>query len=1534
MKFVTRITLLLFFFCAFAFTAGAVTASFRADVSSGCAPLVVHFTNTSTGATSYYWDLGNGTTSTLKDPSGTYLTAGTYTVKLVSTSGGTSVTYTMTITVYPLPVISFFADDTSVCPGTKVTFTSTTIGGVPGPMTYSWNFGDGFLGTGTPVTHVYNTAGYYNVTLTVTNSTGCINTLTVPAYMHVFNPPIPNFAVTASHLCSAPGTAFFTNLSSGTPALSYKWSFGDGGTSITTSPSHTYASVGSYPVKLVAKDGNGCIDSITVPGFITISNLIASFTSVSSTCLYSSVKFTNTTTGYTSCSWDFGDGATSVVPSPTHAYTVAGPYSVRLIVDDGYCVDTVIHSIMVNAGPVVSITRNPPRPCPPPVAITLANGGPSSATIKWIFGDGTPMGSGSSITHTYTNRGVDTIKMIATDPSTGCTDTTIRIDTFYDARLAIVDTPKKGCRPLKVNFSASVLTTAPDTLSPPHLYPWPITSYTWDFGDGSPTVTIPAPGTPPPHTYTSVGIWTVRVTALTSNGCIITDSVKVMAGDAPTVTGSAAPTHICWGKYIKIPIKVTSGMADEYFWAFSAPISSTLEETADSLIMYFPLPGTFTVTVSASYHGCMSVPYPIPVTMIVDSPMARMSKTFACYPRNTVNFFDNSLGDDTHLWIFGDGTTSPLANPVHSYPTLGIYTVQLATYNIRSGCRDTATEIIDLRPPIFDFVADRVAVCRDEIIHVTPIIVRDTPRSYDWYLNGTHIFDTFHVNPRTYVFTDTFFVTGLYTLSLVIKDHLGCDDTLTKTNYLIVAKPIAKILVTPPSGCRSLLVTFKDVSTDVTGVTLTNFDWTFGDGGTASVTTPTTTHVYTLNGSYSVDEIVTDNIGCKDTTHFSPIVVSRPLAAFHASNETPCAWDSTYFVNNSLDFVSSVWDFGDGSPTVSTMNTWHTYKAPGKYTVRLVVTDANGCKDTATYIDYIKITKPSASFHMSDSFAVCPPLTVVFYNTSGGGAIAYSWDFGDGNTSAILYPSDMYTKTGNYVVTLVAIDGNGCPDTAIGNVSIFGYAGAFTYTPLKGCSPLNVHFKSKFSNVASIIFDFADGVTSTPSTIDSADHVYTAPGEYIPKLILSDNTGCQNSSMGLDTIKVNKTDAAFTTEPTPVCERGTFNYKETSHSYFATTVVAWLWTFNNTDTSTLMSPTNSYSLAGTYPTSLRVTDSWGCIDSATQLVVVMPPPVIIASRDTIVCIGDGATMTGYGGVSYIWSPAATLNCTNCNPAIGSPKVVTTYTVTGTDKFGCTNIDTVTVRLKTKTISVGRGDTTVCFGVVVPLSDSGATKFTWVPAAGLSDPTSSNPLASPDTTTNYMVIAQLGSCIPDTNYVLVTIHPVPEVDAGPDQTMVAGMSADIRASGSNIYSISWGGDSTLSCNTCLTPKATPFQTTKYVIHVTSSFGCPNTDTLVIHIYCDKSQIFVPNAFTPNGDGENDVFYPRGRGISKVKSFRVYNRWGQLMFERSNIQLNDATNGWDGSYMGDMPRPDVFVYVVEAICDAGDAVNLKGDVTIIR
>jgi gliding motility-associated-like protein len=198
----------------------------------------------------------------------------------------------------------------------------------------------------------------------------------------------------------------------------------------------------------------------------------------------------------------------------------------------------------------------------------------------------------------------------------------------------------------------------------------------------------------------------------------------------------------------------------------------------------------------------------------------------------------------------------------------------------------------------------------------------------------------------------------------------------------------------------------------------------------------------------------------------------------------------------------------------------------------------------------------------------------------------------------------------------------------------------------------------------------------------------------------------------------------------------------------------------------------------------------------------------------------------------------------------------------------------------------------------------------------------------------MVIAQLGSCIPDTNYVTVLIHQLPTVSAGPDQSLLVGQLAYLHATGTLISSLLWSPAITLSCDTCADPIASMIHTTTYTATVLSDFGCKASDSVVIAMHCDVGQLFIPNTFTPNGDGQNDVFYPRGSGVSIIKSFRIYDRWGNLIFERMNIEINDASSAWDGSYKGSGPRPDVFVYVIEAVCATGQPIFVKGDVTLVK
>jgi len=1510
----TRRLLLFISFFLVSVTAKALTANFSADYISGCSPLVVHFTNSSTGATSYSWDLGNGTTSALTDVSGSYLTAGTYTVTLTAYGGGTSATHTLTITVYPSPTVSFYASDTSVCPGSPVTFISTTVAGVAGALSYTWNFGDGYTSTLTSPTHTYNTPGYYNITLVATNSQGCTSSLTLGAYVHVFTPATPSFSAASAYFCHAPATATFTNTSTGSGTLTYSWTFGDGATSTDVNPTHTYTAPGSYTVVLHVTDGNGCTDSIVHANYIYVGHLAASFTGPATACLYAPVTFINTSTTHISSHWNFGDGGVSNADTGIHAFSTTGVHTITLIVSDGYCSDTITGTINILPEPTGTFTTSPSHPCPAPSTV-LFSATTSGTSVSWSYGDG-GSGVGTTTSHTYATNGVDTVRMVVTDAN-GCKDTVVKYDTISDLVFVIADTPTSGCVPLTVNFAASLFSTVP-TNGP---YPYGVATYNWNFGDGSATSTA----SNPVHIYTAVGIYTVTATITTVNGCTAHDSAIISVGSPPVATFTATPLHVCYHHPVTFLATVISGPINQYSWNFGDGAGAV--DSFPSTSHTFIHPGTFAVTLTPYDNGCPGAPYTLPDSIIVDSPMAVINFLYNCIPYTQVAFTDNSLGDNTHIWIFGDGTTSTLSNPTHNFPSESTYTVTLATYNIASGCRDTATATVNLIPPLPVMHASDTALCPGGVVQFTPTVTGGVATAYYWAVNGTTL-----DNDTGAVFNDTFQTRGLYTIRLIIRDGHTCFDTLIRNNYIIVGKPIDTFVVSPPTGCAPLHVTFTDASTDVTGAYVTNYLWVFGDGVTATYSTSPTAHTYTAAGTYSIREIVTDNIGCKDTADMtSAITAWKPHATYYASNTYPCIAASVHFTNTSVGITSSYWMFGDGD--TSTLNSPnHTYASIGAYTVKLVVTDVHGCTDTASYAAYINVTKPHAGFYMDDSFSICPPLSVHYFNTSTG-ATGYAWGFGDGATSTAISPSDLYTTSGVYTVTMVATNIYGCKDTAYGHVNLYGYAGGFTYAPLSGCSPLTVTFHANIVNVPSIIWDYADGTTSSSSAIDSSVHVYTVPGAYVPKLILSDNTGCQNSSQGLDTIKVDGVKPGFKPVPNPVCLNNNVTFTDTSSSFFST-ITTWNWTLPDGSTSAVSSPSYLFNTVGTFPVTLNVTDGWGCTALVVENVTVHPPPTITASPDTTVCVGDPATLEAYGGVSYMWAPAASVSCNPCQTTQATPTVVTVYTVTGTDAFGCQSTDTVGVHLRTNTISGAWGDTAVCRNVGVPLFDTGGTKYTWLPASGLSDNTIANPVATPSVTTQYMAIAQLAGCIPDTNYVTVTVYQLPTVNAGPDQYLVAGQVAQLQATGTLIAQYLWTPAETLSCDSCSNPLASMPITTTYTVSVTSDRGCKSSDTVTIYLHCDESQVFIPNSFTPNGDGQNDVFYPRGSGISTIKSFRIYNRWGELLFERDNININDAQNAWDGSYKGGSPRADVYVYVIDAVCTTGAPINLKGDVTIIR
>lgn len=1486
------------------------TANFTSNTITGCAPLLVQFTDASTGGpTSWSWNFGNSATSVLQNPSTTYTAAGTYTVTLTATNASGSNTKTVTnyITVLGSPVVNFTANDTAGCPEHMVQFTNTTNLITPGAGTWNWSFGDGTSDVTENPSHNFPAPGYYNITLIATNSGGCTKSLTKTSYIHVYTPPVADFTSNAVSFCLAPATVNFTPTPVGTGPYTYSWNYGDGSNG--SSNSHTYNTPGNFTVTMVVTDANGCKDTIIKPSFINIGAPDAAFTGPTSGCPFQTLSFTNTSVGGGIASWDFGDGTTVSGTNAAHFWSAPGTYNLKLKMTSGACADSIIQLITINPTPVPNFTFSPDPPCPAPQTIAFTNTTTGGNSYLWYFDDG-----GSSTlanpTHTYTADQNFIVHLIATN-NFGCSDTLLKPINIYPMDLDAGASPYSGCVPLEVDFGNALYTTIPSGV----LYPYDVSTYSWNFGDGTTSA-----DSAPTHTYTVAGTYNVTLTITTVNGCTDQDNFQIHVGTKPNPSFTASPLISCVDE--PIIFTNTSTNATIYLWDFGDGGTSTSVNPTYN----YQITDTYTVTLTAYNNGCDSS-YTLPTPIIILPPTSQMNlPQVNCANPLEVTFTDASIGADSRIWYFGDGTSSTALNPVHTYPTLGAYNLSLVTFNNTTGCSDTLLKPLTLVNPTPVFVADDTAICKPDTVRFQAAYLNGTATDYTWKVGNTYYLDsTAHL---THYFPDT----GQYDVTVWIRDVNGCWDSLLKPKYILVAKPDAQFSAAPLLGCAPMLVTFTDQSTDVGPAVITSRQWTFGNGNSSTVTTPTTTQTYNA-GIFDITLIVTDNVGCKDTiTKNDYIEARKPHAIFTANDTTTCIGQNITFNNNSSGTaLTHSWDFGDGTSSTIAQAV-HAYAITGNFTVRLIVTDASGCKDTMTRTNYIDITRPDAAFTTNDTLGICPPLHTFFTNTSLN-ATSYAWVFGDGNSSILSNPDNVYSAAGLYQPMLIATDVNGCKDTATAQtVNVLGYAGGLSYTPLQGCVPLEVTFTATLSNVPSIVWDFSDGVTE-PANGNSTTHTYVTPGAYIPKLILSDGAGCLNSSDGIDTIKVDAVIADFSV--TPPCEQTVIQFADASQTFFSP-ITAWEWAFTNGTpaTSSVSNPTQYYPAAGNYNVSLITTNGNGCKDTVDKSVTIFPLPLIEAFGDTVICSGDAATLNAQGGVSYTWAPTATVD----NPAAQNPKASptspTSYVVTGTDINGCQNRDSVQVDIQFKTTFISANGGAICDDSTFQLSASGAQQYLWSPSETLNDATIAEPLASPHSTTNYLVIAKEGSCIPDSNIVSVVVYPKPTIDAGADVTMIAGSSVILVVTATNTERFKWAPAESLTCDDCSNPTAAPLSTTAYTVIGYTRQGCRDSDIVVVRVLCDQSQLFIPNTFTPNGDGQNDNFYPHGEGLKNIRSFRVYNRWGEVVYEQTNMSLNDKSVGWDGTYKGTLLNPDTYVYVLEGTCDSGEPINWKGDITLIR
>lgn len=568
-----------------------------------------------------------------------------------------------------------------------------------------------------------------------------------------------------------------------------------------------------------------------------------------------------------------------------------------------------------------------------------------------------------------------------------------------------------------------------------------------------------------------------------------------------------------------------------------------------------------------------------------------------------------------------------------------------------------------------------------------------------------------------------------------------------------------------------------------------------------------------------------------------------------------------------------------------------------------------------------------AKANLNPQYITCNGFELTFQNLNVSNLIkSYFWDFGiPGNTdtTSIDRPTFKFPDTGQFKVMLITNRGQECSDTAFTVAKI--YPGFFpNFTADNSCknAPMQFYDKSttNYGTVNSWKWFFGyPNINPDTSRLQNPKYSYPQLNTYNVQLIVGNSKGCidtiENQVTVLDkpTLRVSN--------DTLICNIDTLQLHANGNGTFT-------WTpnymINNTN---IPDPLVSPDIPTMYY--ITLTSAPGCSNIDSVFVDVKQFVSVFAGNDTSICLTDSVRFNPVtDATSFIWTPSAGLNSSTIKRPSVKPNGTTTYTLIA--NIGkCQASDSITVFTFPYPKTNINKDTTLCFGDATQLAAFGGTQYLWMPAAGLNNNRIANPIATPKYTTKYKVaVFDPGGC-PKPAYDSVLIRVIPKIlaFAGRDTAIVINQPLQLNASGGTIYQ--WLPSLGLSDPNINNPIATLSSDYTYYLRVSSIEGCAALDTINIHVFQTNTDIFVPTAFTPNNDKLNDFLVPLPVGIEQFDFFKVYNRFGQLVFSTTEVG-----KGWDGKIEGKEQSTATFVWYVQGTDYTGKKIFKKGTSTLIK
>jgi gliding motility-associated-like protein len=815
-------------------------------------------------------------------------------------------------------------NDTIGCHGDTLKFYNTTASSVG---CFYWDNTVNYSSNGDTILFVLDST--QGLTQDVALISVCGNTVDTLKQRVTIVQPQANFLI--PNTCLSDTTLFVDNSSVNIENIvSWQWDYGDGTSSTNANDNHLYASEGDYLVELIVATNHGCADTMT--STITKFPMPQAMANLSNECLIDSLFFENASTitatdAIVGWAWDFGDGNFELGEDVYHTYAADGSYEVKLVtVSNNFCADTLIDTVVVYPMPQTNFTLT--NEC---LYDSLALNDLSTINApdlinawEWSYGDGQTSNQQNNA-HLYALDGAYEITLLTTS-NHGCSDTLRDSVVIYPVPLTNFSLVNQ-CQIDTFSFGDLSTINGPDS----------ITAWNWNFGDGNGGLNQNES-----HHYSNDGTYQVTLITTSNNNCYDTLALPLVVYPMPQANFSIM--NQCIAEEYAYNSTSTINAPDNIIgweWTYGDGNGSMQENDTH----YYSSNGNYEVSlVTISDNGCRDTlvdsitVYPMPNSVFNLSNLC-LTDTVNVSDLSIINAPDNI---PVRQWDFGDGSNvNTDSSTFHVYQTSGTFDVSLITIS-NNDCRDTLVQTVVVHPlPNVNFTTSNACINEQPITFTNnSTIVSGSNVGYSWSFGDTQNSMSTQENPSFHYPSH-----GIYDVQLIVTSDLNCQDSLTQT-VQVYHKPTAYFLQDTTEGCAPLCVTFNSISNDSLGIA--DWNWQFenslGEGSSKYVG-----YCYEGAGTYDVTLIVQNTEGCYDTIVKPALITTYPFptADFELTPSTTTVQEPNItFTNLSVDAVSWVWDFADGTLDSIHYDPAHDYQDTGVYNISLTVYNDIGCPNT------------------------------------------------------------------------------------------------------------------------------------------------------------------------------------------------------------------------------------------------------------------------------------------------------------------------------------------------------------------------------------------------------------------------------------------------------------------------------------------------------------------------------------------------------------------------------------------------------------